>query len=306
MDLPAPDPHGIIYRSDALAHGLTDRDLRQASSSGEDLVRIAPGCFAPTMPNAYPDEQHRRVALAVAGKPESVDGVLSHQSAAVIHRLALLHGDFRRVHFTSGTKSGDIRNLRHTHSGWLPSDEVAIVDGVAVTTLERTAVDLACGSRFPAALTVVDSALRAGADRDLMREILERQRRRGIGVARRAIAAGNALAENPGESWCRAQMITAGLPEPTLQRGYLVEGNQYFVDFDWDGRVVHEFDGEVKYGKLRRAGEDASRVVIREKIREDRLRGLGLSVDRSTWSDLRSNAMIPRLATVLSARGVVA
>ncbi|WP_249361866.1 hypothetical protein [Gordonia araii] len=257
------------------------------------------------MPGSYPDEHHRRFALAVAGKPDAAGGVLSHQSAAAVHRLGLLHCDFRRVHFTSGTKSGDIRTVRHTHSGQLSEDEVTVVDGVAVTTLERTAVDLACASRFPGALTVVDSALRAGADRELMADICGRRRRAGVRMARRAIAVGNAKADNPGESWCRAQMIAAGLPEPTLQREFWADGAQYFVDFDWEGKVVHEFDGETKYTKLRRPGEDASQVVIREKVREDRLRGLGLTVDRSTWSDLKSNSMIPRLTKVLRARGLL-
>ncbi len=300
-----PDPNGILYRTDALAHGLSDRDLARALRPGGDLIRVAPGCFTARMPNAYPDEWHRRVAIAVAGRPDAAGAVLSHQSAAVVHRLGLLRGDFQRVHFTSGTRSGDIRPRRHTHSGWLPEREVTFIDGVATTTLERTAVDVACRSSLASALTVVDSALRAGADRDLMGEICNRQRRKGIGMARRALAAGNGKAENPGESWCRAQMIVAGIPEPTLQRGYLVEGNHYFVDFDWDGTVVHEFDGEAKYTTLRRPGEDASQVVVREKVREDRLRGLGLAVDRSTWSDLKSNTMIPRLIQVLRLHRVV-
>lgn len=52
-------------------------------------------------------------------------------------------------------------------------------------------------------------------------------------------------------------------------------------------RLLGEFDGKVKYGRLLRSGEEPGDAVFREKRREDRLRELtGFSMVRITWGDL--------------------
>jgi hypothetical protein len=58
-------------------------------------------------------------------------------------------------------------------------------------------------------------------------------------------------------------------------------------DFGWPERsAVGEFDGEVKFGRLLRPGQDPGKVVFEEKIREDALRAQGLNVVRWTWREL--------------------
>ncbi|NNG98922.1 hypothetical protein [Gordonia araii] len=290
------DDTRIVLRADALAAGITDRELAA-------LDRLAPGCYVPRSDRRFfPEERHRLVAIAMAAKS---GGVLSHQSAAAVHGLGMLSPDFKRVHFTSVGAHGNIRGMRHTHSGFLADDEVVVVNGVEVTSIERTAVDVACAARFPGALTIMDSALRAGADRDRMEELCAASQRRGIRVARRALVLGDGQSANPGESWSRAQMIAAGLPLPTLQREMWIGGRQYFLDFDFGGRIDGEFDGERKYTEHRRPGEDAAAVVIREKNRENAIRSTGMLVERWDWSDLRSGAMIPRVTKALKACGLV-
>ena len=60
-----------------------------------------------------------------------------------------------------------------------------------------------------------------------------------------------------------------------------------YTDFGWPQlRTVGEFDGQVKYGRLLRPGQEPGDAVFAEKLREDRLRDQGLSVVRWTWSDL--------------------
>ena len=144
---------------------------------------------------------------------------------------------------------------------------------------------------FAGALAVLDAALRLGADRKLMRKML-RATRRGVGQARRALAHATADAESPGESWCRAQIIEAGLPIPRLQHEFRdQDGFVARSDFDWSGLLVGEFDGKVKYQKYLRHGEDATDAVVREKKREDRLRRLGVMVIRWTWADLERGSV---------------
>lgn len=100
-------------------------------------------------------------------------------------------------------------------------------------------------------------------------------------------------------------MIEAGLVAADLQVRYDLVGGAYaVVDFDWAGRLVGEFDGLRKYCRDLRPGESPEDAVVREKIREDELRDLGLGVVRWTWKDLRDDTMIPRVRRALLRAGL--
>ncbi len=101
-------------------------------------------------------------------------------------------------------------------------------------------------------------------------------------------------------------MIEAGLPAPILQREYLLEGHRQFPDFDWDGVLIGEFDGLVKYQGVLRPGEALQPALIREKEREDRFRRAEIAVLRWTWSMLVQGKLIPILRTWLRRLGIVA
>jgi very-short-patch-repair endonuclease len=59
------------------------------------------------------------------------------------------------------------------------------------------------------------------------------------------------------------------------------------TDFAWEEhRLVGEFDGRLKYGRLLQPGQDAGDAVFREKQREDAIRDEGWGVIRWTWPDL--------------------
>lgn len=301
------DGHGLIYRSTALDAGFTDTEITRAVSRGE-IVRVARGAFA--LPGERsPEQMHRLTAIATS---ELADGsvVLSHQSAATVHGLEMLRPNLRRVHLTTGSPTGAHRTTtRHEHVGVLADDEISIVDGVAITTLERTAVDVACTTTmgFAGALAVFDSALRLGADRAEMQEMVQATRR-GIGHARRALRHADGEAENPGESWSRAQMIEAGLSLPRLQHQFRDSLGEKIArtDFDWNGLLVGEFDGMTKYHKHLRPGETPFDAMRREKLREDALRRAGVMVIRWTWSDLENGRVVPMIHEWLARLGLTA
>lgn len=278
---PHDDTDTFLRRPDALASGLTDRLIDARVRSGE-LERVRPGVWLPAE-DRLPEVAHRLRVLACPSHTLTV----SHQSAAAMHRLGLLHPDFARVHVTTGTASGGrIHPTRHIHSGRLGAGETVVVDGVPTTSIERTAVDVACGYDFDAALVVFDSALRMGADREVMADIIARGRRRGNAAARVALPLANGASESVGESWSRAQMITARLPVARLQDERRVRGRRIVTDFDWDRRLVGEFDGHVKYGRLLKPGQTIADVIEDEKAREDLLRWDGSMVVRWIWADL--------------------
>ncbi|MBJ7291593.1 MAG: hypothetical protein JHC79_21995 [Williamsia sp.] len=287
------DRHGLVHRSIAVRCGYTDAQLAGAVASGE-LVRITRGVFAHRAERT-PEQCHRLMGIAT-GSPEG-STVVSHQSAATMHRLAMLRPQLRRIHLTVGVGVKAHRTaVRHEHEAHLADHEVTTVDGVLVTSLERTAVDVArtTSMGFAGALAVLDSALRMGADRSVMAEMLLTPRR-GVGQARRALHHADGNAENPGESWSRAQMIDAGLPPARLQHEFLSATGALIArtDFDWAELLVGEFDGMVKYQKHLRPGETPFDAMRREKDREDALRRAGIMVIRWTWNDLERGRVVP-------------
>jgi len=185
-------------------------------------------------------------------------------------------------------------------------DDVIEVDGLLVTGLARTAVDVALSGDFAQALTAFDMALARGVAREDLVARLSGRRRRGIAVARAALTRADGRSASPGESWSRAQMIEARLPVPELQSHYrLLDGSSAYTDFDWDGVLVGEFDGLLKYGREMRPGETERVAVIREKLREDRLHDLGLLVIRWIWRELEQRLFIPRLTHRLAGLGLM-
>ncbi|WP_132992192.1 type IV toxin-antitoxin system AbiEi family antitoxin domain-containing protein [Gordonia zhaorongruii] len=284
-----------IRRTDFVDAGYSDHQIAHAVARG-DVAKVSRGVYAaPDRIAAHPDAGSELYRLRCRAAAIADDAVLSHQSAAAVLGLPVLRPDRMRVHVINGSPgNGKVRPTRHTHAGPF-DDDVVLVDGVAVTSPARTAVDLACSTRFASALTACDGALALGASRDQLLECLHRRRRRGARVASRAIEYANARSANPAESWSRAQMIDGRLPAPDLQTRFTIGTGQAFVDFCWDDRLAGEFDGRIKYGRDLRRGETAADAVSREKVREDALRAQGLMVVRWTRADLERGTMLDRI-----------
>nr|WP_064569278.1 type IV toxin-antitoxin system AbiEi family antitoxin domain-containing protein [Gordonia sp. LAM0048] len=280
------DRYGLIRRATTLRLGISDDVVSSAVKRG-DLVRLAPGVYVSATDDADDLYRLRSVAVATSAR-DNESSILSHDSAAAVLRLSLLRPERERVHLTrieSGT--GFVRGLRAVHAGPVTADEIVDVDGVRLTSLERTAVDVAMAGDFARALVVFDRALAADADVSTMAHLIESRRRwRGAGIARRALSHADGASESVGESWSRVQMIEAGFPTPRLQHTFRTDAGDARTDFDWDGILVGEFDGLQKYGRLVRPGETPRDALIREKRREDALRAQGIMVIRWTWGTL--------------------
>ncbi|MCF8604126.1 hypothetical protein L5I01_12240 [Gordonia sp. HY442] len=298
------DVNGIIRRSTALDVGVTDTDLKLALRSGE-LTLVDRGVCVRTerLPQyGVTDAVYRLKVIAAA---EGRDVPVSNESAASIHGLDLLEPDHRRVHFATSRSGGGRRMAtRHIHSG-LSDDDVVEVDGIAVSNLVRTAIDVSAGKPFAQALAALDSARRMGVGSDELDAELHRRRIRGGAVVTAALRYSDGRSANPGESWGRAQMIEAQLPVPDLQARFeLRDGSVAFTDYEWEGRLVGEFDGLRKYGRDLKPGQSIDDVVVAEKLREDALRDHVTDVARWTVSDLRDHTMIPMLRRRMVRAGV--
>ena len=227
----------------------------------------------------------------------------SHDSAAHAHGQWNPHPPSPLLHATiPGQSDRQDAGLR-VHGTPLPEEFVTVVDGARVTTVARTAADLARGGDLPAALLAMDGALRLLLGRRI--HDLDRRLRSGtvaapeVEAARalltaaaepmrswagaRTLFAGIAHADpasaSPFESWSRGWMLTVGLPTPELNVPVLGgSGRRCFGDFVWrEHGLIGEADGVAKYGAT--AGE------IRAALREERERQADL--EAAGWRVVR-------------------
>lgn len=159
---------------------------------------------------------------------------------------------------------------------------VIVLDELLVTTVARTAMDLARGCPLERALVPIDHALTLGVPRGALVEIAVYMKGwPGSAVFRPALDMASALAESGLESMARGLIRRADLPDPELQgriRGS--SGKTYRVDMVWRApRVILEIDGRSKY-------DEPERPLFKEKQREDDLRRADWDVLRWTYEDM--------------------
>ena len=297
---------GLVLAARLAALGLNSRHIRRAVEAGL-LVRIARGVYArpPGSRPFRPDELH---SLRVRGAAalHSRDAVVSHLSAAALHGLPLIGPWPSRVEVSvagaaGGSSSAGIR--RHTPAE--PPDET-VLDGVRVTSLARTLVDVACTSSMLVGVTMIDAALHSDrVTKDALVEQLARApQRTGLRRALQSVEFADRRAESPGESLTRVRAWQLGFEAPDLQVAVSTRIGSFVVDFGWAACALFgEFDGAVKYTRaefMRRRSIDA--VVGDEKRREDAIRAAtGRRFIRITWAEALS---APILHGILGAAGV--
>jgi hypothetical protein len=237
-------------------------------------------------------EQHQ-VQLSALALVVDEAAVPSHVSAAVELGLEMLDPDLSELHVTRAERKGSRREAGvHHHAAELPEGHLSRRDGQrTVTSAARTAVDLAreC-ARLEQGVAVCDSALRDGVSREELTDVMIRCRSwPGARSASRAVAMADGRSANPGESWSRVILIANGHAPTDLQHVFHDDrGLAGITDYFWEEEmVVGEFDGKLKYAVAEGATpEQASRAIIEEKRREDRLRAMGLEFVRWGFGEL--------------------
>ncbi|MGY1689596.1 hypothetical protein [Geodermatophilus sp. SYSU D01105] len=196
----------------------------------------------------------------------------------------------------------------HLHVAQLPDDQVTVVDGLLVTDLPRTVVDVARTVGFESAVVVADAALASGeTSADALADCLAGMGAvPGIRRAARVLAFADGRSESVGESRSRVLVHRLGLPRPDLQLR-VRRGDGSLVgrcDFGWvEHGTLGEFDGRVEYGANAPSGRSPEDVVFEEKVREDELRDLGWQMARWTWTDLGRPAVVGERLRRAFARG---
>lgn len=241
----------------------------------------------------------RAVALArIVGVHQRLRGphVFSHASAALLWGLGLWSvPDQVHVYQSCRPGTGQARDVRR-HLGPIDAAAVTTLAGLPVTTLSRTAVDCARQMRPLPGLVVMDAALRAGADRhDLLELVCVGATGRGMARAREIAALADGGAESPQESALRFVLLRAGLPQPDTQVRVDSRLGTFWGDLGWERwRTLLEYDGRSKY-----TGRE---VLIEEKRRHDAIVEAGWRILRVTKEDLRTpTALVTRVTRLLPA-----
>jgi very-short-patch-repair endonuclease len=153
----------------------------------------------------------------------------------------------------------------------IEDDEVALIDGVPVTTPARTALDLGCWYPTGEAVAAIDDLLRASDLKVAEVEALVQRYpgRRGIHLARNAIGLADPGAQSPKESWLRLLLIRVALPRLQTQIPVQDEFGDViaYLDMGWENlKVGVEYDGEQHRSDRRQYGWDIRRLEMLERL----------------------------------------
>jgi very-short-patch-repair endonuclease len=290
-DLP---PTGNLWRTAQLTDlGYSSRSIKSLLDSGS-LVRLRYGCYlrASVWEAQSAGVRSRQLIYAHAhGTRTTSTGqfAYSHTSAARLHSLYLWKVDdlihvLQRVNPSSERHGRDVR----CHTCPFSDDEIVTLNGLRVTSLERTTADCAMMLTYRQSLIVMDHALRLGADRTLLQGMADSlDGRRGVRTFRRALQYADARSESPGETLTRELILRLGIRPPTPQFEVTSSIGRHRLDFAWKKeKVALEFDGKVKYFDYK----PTEQVLLEERQRENALTEEGWRFVRVVWKDLFNEA----------------
>jgi hypothetical protein len=197
----------------------------------------------------------------------------------------------RHIDLVSVNRRRTYANTVRTRPAELQPEHVELSEGVPITSMARTAVDLMREGTPADAWIAADGALHQGLERfELERVAAFCAGWSNVHQALGAIAAADALAESPAESLARFTCAQhSEIPTPELQV-------ELFDAFGLIGRVdlffrrylvVLEVDGFIKYTDPWCG--DAREAVRRQHEREARLSRAGWTVIRTTWEELTTD-----------------
>jgi hypothetical protein len=302
--------HGAFLRREALALGLRDRDIARHVRDGA-WVRVRHGAYTMSSLWDEADELARhlirsRAAFRTAGS----DVVLSHTSALAVHETPWWDLPLDAVHLTRL----DQRVGRHCagviqHGGRVRPEDVEHLGDLRFMNATRTALELTTITDVERSLVVVNGLLHAGKTtrRQLENHYVEMELWPRTLSTELVLRLCHPAVESVLESRVSSFLFRHGFPTPVPQLEIRDESGRVLarLDFAWpEIGVWIEADGKLKYDVLRRAGESAVDVLMREKRREERVRELtGWECLRITWADLEHpERLVARIRAVLERR----
>jgi len=279
-----PGAEQLVLASDITRALGSEVRLRRAAERGV-FHRLARGAYLRSeIWHQLTSTERYALRVRAAGLERRGEAVISHESAAALWGLPVLAAWPAEVHLLTERRAGGRSKPGiRKHALGIAAEDVTVIDGLQVTTVSRTVIDLAATLDLKSAVAAVDRALfvdRLGRYQPMATkaELLEAWERmlpfRGSVRARSVIEFGTHLSGSPLESGSRVNIALSGFPEPELQHPFDADGKYYEGDFYWrEFDAVGEADGRGKYFDPRMlAGKSPEEVVYSEKVREDAIR----------------------------------
>lgn len=284
---------GVFTRRQAVAAGCTEREIKTRTGARGDWATVRRGVYTPrsSWDHAGPAARYvLRVHAAVLAAHTPV--LPSHASAAALLGMPVRPRWMDLVHVTRpGVGGGRVEGGVSHHVAAYDERDVTLVGDVAVLGMARTAVDIGRAHTLEDAVVAVDAALRLGTTREELWAVADRMWSwAGITTARTAITIGDGGAANPGESLFRLAALEADIG-PVETQYHLSDGRREAWTDLRAGRLLMEFDGEVKYLGRDSGGvadRPAHEIVVEEKRREDWCRSQdgGFGMFRAIWPEV--------------------
>jgi len=222
-------------------------------------------------------------------------GVLAGLAAAALHGADWIDDNepveliWRNQHAPEGILT---RNLR------LADDEIVYVAGLRVTSLARTAFDLARQMPLGEGVARLDALMRATtfSVEDVLLLAKRYEGAGGLQLLRKALPLVDAGAASPKETWLRLLIVGAGLPTPETQLPVVSHYRTVaLLDMGWKRfKVAVEYDGDQH--------RTSRRQYVRDIRRIQALEACGWIVVRVVVED-RPEAVICRVREALRRRG---
>lgn len=226
---------GPFRGSEALALGsLTRHDLRT------NFCRVLPDVYA-LKPAELTLQQRAVAAWLWSGRRAVVSGV----TASGLWGAQWVDAKVVELNWPNHRAPPGVLTRNDT----VLDDEIALIGGLPVTTVERTAFDLARRGTKVDAVARLDALARATHFK--LEDVLDLSQRhphvKGLRRVEEMLDSVDAGAESPKESWLRMMLIRNGYPRPATQIPVLgADGYpRYYLDMGWeDIKVAVEYDGE--------------------------------------------------------------
>lgn len=229
--------------------------------------------------------------------------VFSHLSAALVHGLPIAYPAQTRVEVFRPNVSRKYRHL-YVRNREIPSAHRKMVGIYAVTTVERTLIDVARDYDPDVSVPMLDEAIRRRLTSRLRLEAVleECPESRGDAAVVCALNLTDGRREAPSESIAAVRFFEHGVAGFEPQVEFFGDHGEVFARVDFchrDAKLIVEIDGVEKYtmnGRTPRAS------IAAEKAREAALEARGYKVIRLTFGELFRTAPFERILGVLASR----
>lgn len=287
---------GVVSRRQAVESGYSLAEIRGLSRKGGAWVVVRRGAYVTReLWDAMGEVYGGQLGLTDRGVHLTLrtSHMVSHDSAARAWGLGTLNAPKDLVHVTrEGHGNARTRHGVKHHRTRLGLLNTIKIDGMRLTSLSRTAVDIAREHGFIHGLAALDGAMRAGVSRELLRaEFNNMWCWPGSCDIRDAIELADPGADNPGETLLRLMCLEAGVEPESMTTQFpvlLPNGRIAWIDIGLRRHLL-ELDGRKKYlssefgGVAKKAVED---VLWDERTRQNAICSQGFGMSRVTFEEL--------------------